>query len=285
MSLSLFNAVPAGAIEVINSDNKPHFMRADLGRYLGIADIAHNFKNIATKSRSKLSSSGWGYTPSRSGMRGGGKNPQDAFVDLDTALEIVVRSKKPKAVELAKWLAHKGVEKVIEEHQKAIEEKDMQLALLNDDLTESQDLVRQLEYNNTGLQGEIRAKDQEIERRIDEIEDLRERYVDHCRDPGKDNMVIITRKHTCKYNDDRFEYPYYISRIQRRTISAKRRWLREKFPDSEEIVAIDNPNSIHKFNRLEEEHHLERYGCHYKLVDLTREDLYDMGIPAALGEP
>ena len=268
MSLSLFNAVPAGAIEVIDSDNKPHFMRADLGRFLGIVDIRATYRDVKTTSRELL------IPHASDACLPKGKNIQDAFVDLDSALDIVVRSKKPKAIELTKWLVHKGVEKIIEE-------KDMQLALLNDDLTESQDLVRQLEYNNTGLQGEIRAKDQEIERRIDEVADLRERYVDHCRDPGKDNMVIITRKHTCKYNDDRFEYPYYISRIQRRTISAKRRWLREKFPDSEEIVAIDNPNSIHKFNRLEEEHHLERYGCHFKLIDLTREDLYDMGIPAA----
>ena len=182
-------------------------------------------------------------------------------------------------------MAHKGVEKVIEERQKAIEEKNAQLALLNDDLVESQDLVRQLEFNNIGLQGEIRAKDQEIERRIDENADLRERYVDYCRDPGKDNIVIITRKHTCENNDDHFEYPYYISRIQKRAISTKRRWLSDKFPDSEEIVAIDNPNSIYRFNRLEEEEHVERYGCHFKLVDLTREDLYEMGIPAAIAEP
>ena len=84
------------------------------------------------------------------------------FVDLEGALEIVVRSRKPKAVELAKWLTRKGVERVVEEHQKAIDEKDMQIALLDDDLAGSQDLVRQLEYNNIGLQGEIRAKDQEL---------------------------------------------------------------------------------------------------------------------------
>ena len=77
-------------------------------------------------------------------------------------MEIVGRSRKPKAVVLAKWLTRKGVEKVAEEHQKAIDEKDMQIALLDDDLAGSQDLVRQPEYNNIGLQGEIRAKDQEL---------------------------------------------------------------------------------------------------------------------------
>ena len=46
-----------------------------------------------------------------------------------------------------------------------IDKKNMQIALHDNDLTESQDLVRQLEYNKTGLQGEIRAKNQEIVRR------------------------------------------------------------------------------------------------------------------------
>ena len=208
------------------------------------------------------------------------KNDQDAFIDLEGALEIVVRSRKPKAVELVKWLTRKGVEKYAEEHQRAIDEKDMQLALLNDDLTGSQEHARQLEYNNTGLRGEIRAKDQEIDRRREEIVELRERYVDRCRDPGKDNLVVITRKHTCEPDDKHFEYSYYISRIQRCKISTKRRWLLDQFPESEEIVVIDNPNSVHAFNRLEEEGHVERYGCHFKLIDLTREDLYDMGVPA-----
>ena len=59
-----------------------------------------------------------------------------------------------------------------------IDEKDMQLALLSDDLVLEQE-------HNTGLRGEIRAKDQEIDRRREEIVKLRERYVDRCRDPGK----------------------------------------------------------------------------------------------------
>ena len=75
-------------------------------------------------------------------------------------------------------------------------------------------------------------------------------------------------------------WKYYISRIQRCKISTKRRWLLTQFPESEEIVVIDNPNSVHAFNRLEEEGHVERYGCHFKLIDLTRKDLYDIGMPA-----
>ena len=193
-----------------------------------------------------------------------------------------MRSRKPKAVELVKWLTRKGVERVVEEHQKAIDEKDMQMALLDDDLAGSQDLVRQLEYTNTEFQGEIRAKtkDQEIARRERENAMLRERCVDHCQDTGKDNVWMIARKHTCKDDDKHFDYPYYISRIQKRWITTKRRWLSEKVPRCEEIVIIDNSNSVNTFNRLEDEGHVERYGCHFKLIDLMREDLYNLAVPA-----
>ena len=279
MSITLFNA---GAIEVLSdATGAPCFKRADLGRFLGLVDVKATYRDTSTVSRKLLSNGVISPHPSQR------QNDHDAFVDLEGALEIVVRSRKPKAVKLVKWLTRKGVEKVTQEHQKAIEEKqreiderDMQIALLDDDLTESQEHARQIEYNNTGLQGEIRAKDQEIARREIELAQVRERHVDRCRDPGKDNVIVIFRKHTTDEDDAHFEYPYYISRIQRRAIATKRRWVGEQFSNLEEIVIIDNPNGIHAFNRLEEEGHLERYKCHFKLVDLTREDLYDMGVPA-----
>ena len=192
----------------------------------------------------------------------------------------LLRCGKPEAEPFMEWVCEKVLPREVRKLTTVVEEKDAQIALLSDDLVLEQEHARQLEYNNTGLQGEIRAKDQEIARRQLEIVELRERYVDHCRDPGKDNLVVITRKHTCEPDDKHFEYPYYISRIQRRVISTKRRWLLDQFPDSEEIVIIDNPNSVHAFNRLEEEGHVERYKCHFKLVDLSREDLYNMGVPA-----
>ena len=47
MSLELFHKVPAGAIEMIfNEQNQPLFKRADLGKYLGIEDMKHNFKDF-----------------------------------------------------------------------------------------------------------------------------------------------------------------------------------------------------------------------------------------------
>jgi len=71
------------------------------------------------------------------------------------------------------WVVEAVLSREVRKLTASIEEEDTQLALLNDDLTEPQELVRQLEYNNTGLQREIRAKDQEIAR-------LHERVVPHA---------------------------------------------------------------------------------------------------------
>ena len=46
-------------------------------------------------------------------------------------------------------------------------------------------------------------------------------------------------------------------RIQRCKRCVKLRWFDRHFPDHEVIVEIDDPNSIHAFNRFEEEGHAE----------------------------
>ena len=43
-------------------------------------------------------------------------------------------------------------------------------------------------------------------------------------------------------------------------------------------MVIDNPNSIHAFNRFEEQGHPERKYNHFRLIDLTRRELYVMGV-------
>ena len=64
----------------------------------------------------------------------------------------------------------------------------------------------------------------------------------------------------------------------------KLRWFDRHYPDHEVIVEIDNVNSIHAFNRFEEERDAERKYNRFRLIDLTREDLYTMGVPATLDE-
>ena len=47
MSLALFHEVPAGAIETLFDEQKqPLFKRAELGKYLGIENIKHDFEDF-----------------------------------------------------------------------------------------------------------------------------------------------------------------------------------------------------------------------------------------------
>ena len=49
-------------------------------------------------------------------------------------------------------------------------------------------------------------------------------------------------------------------------------------------MEIDNPKSIHAFNRFEEEGHAEQKYNRFRLIDLTWEELYAMGVPAIFDE-
>ena len=156
-----------------------------------------------------------------------------------------------------------------EAYQQPIEEKDATLALLNDDL-------QNREYEKVALQAQRDVYKAQLQKSQDTIIHLRTRYVDYETDRGKDNIIIIVRKHTTPANDRYHDLPYYVARLQRRKRYVKLRWFDQHFPDHEVIVKIDNLNSIHSFNRLEEEGNVERKYSHFRLTDLTREELYAM---------
>ena len=167
--------------------------------------------------------------------------------------------------------------KLNKDHQQAIEEKDTAIALLNDDLQKRQ-------YKNVALQAQRDVYRTELQKCQDTITHLKIGYVSHPKDPGKDDIIIIVQKHTTLANDKYHDLSYYVVRIQRRKRYVKLRWFDRHFPDHEIIVEIDNPNSIHAFNRFEEEGHAERRYNHFRLIDLTREELYTMGVPAILDD-
>ena len=71
---------------------------------------------------------------------------------------------------------------------------------------------------------------------------------------------MIIEKNTAPEEDEIYENPYYIARIQQRFFSTKRRWFREQYPHHRFIIEeLDNANSIHAFNRFEEEGHVQRF--------------------------
>ena len=62
-------------------------------------------------------------------------------------------------------------------------------------------------------------------------------------------------------------------------ISKKRRWFRAQYPHHRFIIEeLDNANNIHAFNRFEEGY-IERFQCHFRLVDLARYALYALATP------
>ena len=92
-------------------------------------------------------------------------------------------------------------EETPERHDQAIQERDNQ--------------IQTIPYESIGLQHQIETRDQCIEKCEVTITDLRECYVDHAKDPGKYNIIIIVQKcvtfATNKYHD----LLYYVSGIQR----------------------------------------------------------------------
>ena len=169
------------------------------------------------------------------------------------------------------------IEEIHEKHQQNIGEKNAAIALLNDNL-------KNCEYENVALQVQRDVYQVESQKCQDTITRIKTRYVPHAKDPGKDNIIIIARKHTTPAKDKFHDLPCYIARIQQRKRYVRLRWFDQHFPDHEVIVEIDNPNSIHAFNRFEEEGHAERKYSPFKLIDLTRKELFTVGVPAILND-
>ena len=158
--------------------------------------------------------------------------------------------------------------KIKEDHQQAIEENDAAVALLNDDL-------QNREYENVALQAQRDVYQAQVRDLIIN------RYVPRAKYLGKDNIVMIIEKNTAPEEDEFYEYPYYIARIQRRFISTKRRLFSAQYPHHRPIIEdLSNPNSILAFNRFEEKGYVEHFQYHFSFVDIPHNTLYVLATPA-----
>ena len=144
---------------------------------------------------------------------------------MDSAIEIAVRSKKPKAVALVKWLTKKGKEKVQEEHQQPITVRDNQ--------------IQALEATNE-------AHLQKILRLNEEIDDLiKNRHV--ARRGWFDNVLCFIKKNSKE------AHPYYVIRCQYRQLEKYKKCLKLRYPNMEEAGRCDDPNAIHRWNIFKSE--------------------------------
>ena len=149
------------------------------------------------------------------------------------------------------------------------------LALLNDDL-------KNCGHDNVALQVQRDVYKNQLQECQDTITHLMTRYISHAKDPGKDDIVVIIEKNTTLEEDEFYEYLYYIARIQRRFINTKKQWFKAQYPNHRFIMdELDNPNGIHAFNRFEEKGFVERFQCHFRLVDIPCDVLYAWAMPAA----
>ena len=162
------------------------------------------------------------------------KKPHDAFVNVDGALEMVFRSRKSKALPLVKWLTKKGVEKLQEDHQKAIEERDTR--------------IQAIEYENVGLQGEIRNGRRTI---TDLIEN---RHVPRSGAIG--TVLVVAEKNAgedTKEQKKAKNFDKYMLRCQKKQVDGRLSLLRAKYPNMVVLEPrCDDGNAIHVWNRFKQ---------------------------------
>ena len=155
----------------------------------------------------------------------------DIYINEEGMHEIVFSSQQPKAKDFKRhccnvlfpYVRQHLTNKMKEEHQQAIEEKDATIALLNDDL-------KNREHDNVALQARRDVYKDQLQKCQDTITHLKTRHVPHAKDPSKDNIVMIIEKNTAPEEDEFYEYPYYIVRIQRRFINTKNDGLKHSNP-------------------------------------------------------
>ena len=203
------------------------------------------------------------------------QNKTDKFLSVFGVMYVIIKSQKDKGKAFKKYILKDIVprgfdarlEEIQEKYRQAIEKKDVTIALLNDDLDNR-------EYENVALEAQKDVYKDQLQKCQDIITYLKTHSVDHAKDPGKDNIVMII-ENTAPQEDGFYEYPYYIVRIQWRFISTKRRWFKAQYPHHRFIMEeLDNANGIHVFNRFEEKGYLECFQCHFRLVDIPRDVLY-----------
>ena len=107
----------------------------------------------------------------------------------------LLRCKKPKAEPFMEWVVKTVLPREVRKLASVIEEKNAALALLAEDLEDRDNQIQDIQYENVALQAQRDVYQAQLQRCQDTIIHLRTRYVDHARDPGKDNIIIIVRKH------------------------------------------------------------------------------------------
>ena len=96
--------------------------------------------------------------------------------------------------------------------------------MLTDDLQDRENQIQAIQYEKVVLKAQRDVCQVQLLKCQNQICDLViNRRVPRANDPRKDNIVMIIEKNSTPEEDEFYEYPYYIGRIQQRFFSTKRR--------------------------------------------------------------
>ena len=248
-----------GDIEkLVDEQNHPWFKRAHVGKYLDLPQI---YKSVEKLDECEMCTRN-DFEPTQSTTLVNHKGqPSDIFLSLTGVLYVIVNSRKDRGKELKHHILtdiiprgfNNKIKELQENHHLAIEEKDAALALLNDDLTEAQEHSKQLELNNTGLQGEITTYQAQLQvAHIENIDLIENRHVPRSGDI--DTVLIAIEKNADTNEHDRARpFSKYMLRCQRKQRSARLAVLRTKYPN---MLVLEpecgDANAVHCWNRFKQ---------------------------------
>ena len=181
----------------------------------------------------------------------------DLYINEEAMYELGFTSQQDKAKHFRKYcfntlfpqLRQHFEQLAISEQQQRIEQNESTIAILNDDLDESQREYAILEYK---------------------YEQLEYRAVPYLEDPKKDNGIVVIQKN----NGD--EYPYIAICGQQGYVAQKIKNKLIDFPNGQIVVLAETPNAICHYNYLRER------GCiivnpdrvrHFRLGTMTHQQL------------
>ena len=86
------------------------------------------------------------------------------------------------------WVVETVLPREVRRLASTIEKKDVEIALMNDDLQERDNQIQAIKYENVALQAQRDVYEAQLQRYQDIITHFRIHYVDHTRNPGKDSI-------------------------------------------------------------------------------------------------
>ena len=165
----------------------------------------------------------------------------------------LLRCNKVEAEPFMDWVVEIVLSREVRKLSQKLEEHHRRTTQLQQAVEDRDNRIQAIEYENVGLQGEIRSKDQQIEASQERIEDL----IANCHVPrsGAIDIVLVvveknadedTKEHKKARNFDK-----YMLRCQKKQVDGRLSVLRAKYPNMVVLEPrCDDGNAIHVWNRF-----------------------------------